>query len=67
MVSRSPRRWLERRGLIGTYRKPMSTVSLPALRLREIALEPPFPTAQTLSYTQGDPVPDRATSVEWPN
>ena len=67
MTSRSPRRWLERRGLVGTYRKPMSTVSLPALRLRDYPLEPPFPSATTQGYTQGEPVPDRATSAEWPN
>jgi hypothetical protein len=66
MISRSPRRFLERRGLAETYRKPMSTVNLNALKVRDYPLEPPLPLPDFQRYTQGNPVPDRATSVEWP-
>lgn len=66
-ISRSPRKYLERRGILGTYRKPMSTVSLNSLRLRDYPLESPFPITDLRQYTQGDPVPDRGISKEWPD
>lgn len=67
MTSRSPRRFLERRGLIGTHRKPMATVNLASLRVRDYPLEPPLPLPGYIAYTQGVPQPDRGTSKEWPS
>lgn len=67
MISRSPRRFLERRGLIETHRKPMSTVCLASLRTRDYPLEPPLPLPDYIAYTQGEPQPDRGTSKEWPS
>ena len=66
MISRSAKHFLERRGLVETYRKPMSTVSLNALRVRDYPLEPPLPLPSYQGYTQGNPPPDRAKSAEWP-
>lgn len=66
MISRSPKRYLERRGLVDTNRKPMSTVNLASLRTRDYPLEPPLPLPEYRQYTQGVGV-DRATSTEWPS
>lgn len=66
MISRSPKRYLERRGLTETHRKPMSTVNLDSLRIRDYPLEPPLPLPEYLKYTQGSGGVDRATSNEWP-
>jgi hypothetical protein len=66
IVSRSAKKYLERRGIFDTHRKPMSTASLNSLRVRDYPLEPPFPIPELRQYTQGDPVPDRGVSKEWP-
>jgi hypothetical protein len=67
MISRSPKKYLERRGIFETHRKPMSTVSLNSLNLRDYPIQPPFPVMGLRQYTQGDPVPDRGISKEWPD
>jgi len=67
MVSKSPKRFLERRGIVPTYRRPMPTVNLNALRIRGYPLDPPFPSAEKIGYTQGFPVPDRGKSTVWPS
>ena len=66
MISRSPRRFLERRGLVDTNRKPMSTTNFNALRIRDYPLDSPLPLVEYQKVTQGKPPPDRGPSAEWP-
>jgi hypothetical protein len=66
MVGRSSKRFMERAGLVPTVRKPMSTVNLGALRLRDYPVAKPLPIPDYLGNTQGNPPPDRTSSRDWP-
>ena len=65
-VSRSPRRFLERRGLIRTDWLPMPVVALAGLQIRSYPLKDPRPADQQRPL-EGDPNPDRGVSREWPS
>lgn len=65
-VSRSPRLYLERRGLIRTDRLPTPVVALAALQIRSYPLRDPRPADQQRPL-EGDPPPDRGVSREWPH
>lgn len=64
-VSRSPRLFRERKGLIPTYRAPMPVVAMASLGIRGYRLKDPRPADQQRPL-EGDPPPDRGVSREWP-
>lgn len=65
-ISRSARLYLERKGLEPTHRRPMSVVASQNLLVRDYPVTAPLPWPHYLGETQGDPVPDRGTTTEWP-
>jgi hypothetical protein len=70
-VGRSPRRFLERRGLVPTARLPHGRFSTGNPQVRDydsakyVAETLPWPHHREV--VQGDPVPDRGASGEWPH
>lgn len=65
-VSRSSRLFLQRAGLTLTRRTPQPVVAFASLGVRDYPLKDPAPP-HLLVPTQGDPVPDRGVSTEWPS
>jgi hypothetical protein len=65
MASRSPRRFLERSGLIVTQRLPSGRLALGNLASLNYPLKPPYPPEHNRP-NEGDPPPDRGVSREWP-
>jgi hypothetical protein len=65
MASRSPRRFLERSGLIVTQRLPARRAAIGNLSSIDYPLKPPYP-AEFNRPNEGDPPPDRGLSREWP-
>lgn len=65
-VSRSSRLFLQRCGLTRTQRTPEPVAVFQALNIRDYPLKSPAPP-HLLVPTQGDPVPDRGVSGEWPS
>lgn len=66
MVSRSARLFLERAGLLPTWREPLpraDPAKNPVVTQRQ---EPPPVSAPFQGPSQGDPPPDRGASQEWP-
>jgi hypothetical protein len=65
MASRSPRRFLERSGLINTQRLPSSRMAIGNLASIRYPLKPPYPPEHNRP-NEGDIPPDRGVSREWP-
>lgn len=65
-VSRSPRRYLERKGAIRTSRLPRPTLNLSSLRVLDEPTPPPYPEPYRRLDQAGVPAPDRGATRDWP-
>lgn len=64
--SRSARAFLERLGIIPTFRNYGSSVNPGQLLIHSDPLDRPFPEPVVQTYLNGSPQPDRGTTQVWP-
>lgn len=60
------RAFLERNGLLTTYRNPSPRTAPDELLVHRERLSPPFPVPALQAYLEGSPPPDRGQSLPWP-
>lgn len=58
--------FLERTGLIPTYRGPSSAIQIGALRAVSLPLPPGLPRPEDVLFLDGQPAPDRVAAAVWP-
>ena len=63
----SARPFLERAGIIPTYRNPGPRIEPDAALVHQAPLEPPLPLPSLQDHLNGSPPPDRAQTYEWPH
>ncbi len=67
-ISRSPREFLERAGLLRATIPPNSRLAVTDLLIHKIPLSnPPGPLQGILQEYEGEPPPDRGIAVPWPD
>lgn len=64
--SQGARGFLERAGLIDTYRRPSPRISPADLLIHVAPVVPPFPVPIQQRYLEGIPPPDRGQTEPWP-
>ncbi len=65
--SKSSKLFLERAGVRPTVATPHPVYATGANPAHALELSPPLPIPEYQAATQGDPVPDRGRTEEWPN
>jgi hypothetical protein len=67
-TSRSPREFLERRGLFRAHVPPRPRLDVDALLVHTAPLQtPPHPEQRVLRHLEGEPPPDRQETQPWPD
>lgn len=66
VISKSPIRFMERRGLIQTERAPVPRVAPDLCIVHNMPLKPPLPDPQLLLAAEGI-IPDRGLTTQWPH
>jgi len=59
--------FLERAGIVPTYRNPTPRIEPEALLVHGAPMQPPLPLPQLQQPLNGSPPPDRAETREWPH
>lgn len=57
--------FLERSGIVPTYRRPRPRMEPGALGIHDMELSPPLPLPPLQQHLNGEPPPDRAKTLEW--
>lgn len=66
VISQSPIRFMERRGLIQTARAPVPRVAPDLCAVHNMPLKPPLPDPLLLQTVAGI-IPDRGLTTQWPH
>lgn len=64
--TRGSRQFLERSGIVPTYRRPLPMFGPAQLTVHHLTLRPPLPLGEILDFINGEPPPDRGVTQLWP-